>query len=269
MLSKRYAEGQLDGDGALDRRRTARRNVTFCIMRALKPGINLAVRMALSSADALTRRSPAPSAHSGRYPDCGRKLKAAMGIGGVAIPYCRRHCSSASTLKVNSRRTPTPTGGNGSLQRACLPTRMRSPLRQHGTGCIRERSLSRTCPANILQGSWVIIMTFNRYQMLAISTLLFAVPVLAQTPEDPAVTACKSTGLVALQGQSSEITGLVFDPESLAISAADTKVEDVAIKTVILGEAYIERKGVAGKADRFVCLVGEKGKVLLTFFTAK
>lgn len=112
-------------------------------------------------------------------------------------------------------------------------------------------------------------MTFNRSLMVAMASFLLAGPVWAQTPEDPAVTACNSTGLVALQGQSSEITGLVFDPESLAVSAADTKVEDVSVKTVILGEAYIERKGVAGKADRFVCLVGEKGKVLLTFFTAK
>lgn len=111
-------------------------------------------------------------------------------------------------------------------------------------------------------------MTRNFLTAAALSMLMVG-PALAQTAEDPAVTACRSTGLVALQAQSSEITGLVFDAESLAISAADTNVEDVAIKTVILGEAYIERKGVAGKADRFVCLVGEKGKVLLTFFTAK
>ncbi len=104
--------------------------------------------------------------------------------------------------------------------------------------------------------------------MISLS-IAFATSASAQTVEDPAVTACKSTGLVALQAQSSEISGLVFDSESLAVSSVDTKVEDVSIKTVILGEAYIERKGVAGKADRFVCLVGEKGKVLLTFFTAQ
>lgn len=34
---------------------------------------------------------------------------------------------------------------------------------------------------------------------------------------------------------------------------------DVTVKTVILGEAYIERNGTAGKADRFVCLLGDKG----------
>jgi len=46
-------------------------------------------------------------------------------------------------------------------------------------------------------------------------------------------------------------------------------VENVPIKTVILGDAYIARNGKTGAADRFVCLLGEKGKVLLTFFTAQ
>ncbi len=91
----------------------------------------------------------------------------------------------------------------------------------------------------------------------------------AQSPDDPAVTACKSTGLLALQEKSKDITDLVIDMESVAVSKADTKVEDVAVKTVILGEAYIARNGKTGAADRFVCLLGEKGKVLLTFFTAK
>ncbi|OOG70867.1 hypothetical protein BLJAPNOD_05032 [Ensifer sp. M14] len=112
-------------------------------------------------------------------------------------------------------------------------------------------------------------MAPKHFIVASLLSLPCAAPAVAQTPEDPAVTACKSTGLVALQEHSADITGLVLDPESLAITAADTKVEDVSVKTVILGEAYIERNGTAGKADRFVCLLGEKGKVLLTFFTAK
>lgn len=97
----------------------------------------------------------------------------------------------------------------------------------------------------------------------------FAAGAHAQTANDPAVSACKSTGLLALQERSKDITDLVIDLESVAVSKADTKVEDTAIKTVVLGEAYIARKGATGKPDRFVCLVGEKGKVLLTFFTAQ
>jgi hypothetical protein len=92
---------------------------------------------------------------------------------------------------------------------------------------------------------------------------------LAQSATDPDVAACKSTGLLALQEKSPDITDLVIDMESVALSAADTKVEDVSVKAVVLGEAYIARKGQTGKPDRFVCLLGEKGKVLLTFFTAK
>ena len=87
--------------------------------------------------------------------------------------------------------------------------------------------------------------------------------------EDPAITACKSTGLLALQEKSKDISDLVIDMESVAVSKADTNVEDVAIKTVVLGEAYIARNGKTGTPDRFVCLLGEKGKVLLTFFTAQ
>ena len=56
--------------------------------------------------------------------------------------------------------------------------------------------------------------------------------------------------------------------ESLAVSKANTAVEDVPVRTVIMGEACPERKET-GKSQRFVCLIGEKGKVLLTFFTAQ
>ena len=91
----------------------------------------------------------------------------------------------------------------------------------------------------------------------------------ARAAEDPAVTACKSTGLIALKQKAPEITDLIVDPESLAVSSANTEIEDVPVKSVIMGEAYIKRGQSTGKADRFVCLIGEKGKVLLTFFTAQ
>lgn len=91
----------------------------------------------------------------------------------------------------------------------------------------------------------------------------------AQTNNDEAAQACQSTGLLALQEKSSGITDLVLDMETLAVSSADTKVENVAVKTVVMGDAYIARGGETGKPDRFVCLLGEKGKVLLTFFTAQ
>lgn len=109
----------------------------------------------------------------------------------------------------------------------------------------------------------------TRVCMIAAAAVAFASDAHSQVTVDPAVTACKSTGLLALQERSPEVTDLVMDIESLAVSKADTKVGDVPIKTVILGEAYIARKEKTGKPDRFVCLLGEKGKVLLTFFTAQ
>jgi hypothetical protein len=111
----------------------------------------------------------------------------------------------------------------------------------------------------------------NRYTSLFIGAVAssFATPLLAQTPDDPTVAACRASGLLALQAQAPEITDLVMDSETLAVSAAQTKVENVPITAVMLGEAYIVRKEQSGTPDRFVCLIGEKGKVLLTFFTAK
>jgi hypothetical protein len=107
------------------------------------------------------------------------------------------------------------------------------------------------------------------YFSTAIGIMLVAGSAAAQTQVDPAATACKATGLLALKERSSDITDVVLDVESLAVSAADTKVGDVPVKTVVLGEAYIARGGKTGKPDRFVCLLGDKGKVLLTFFTAQ
>jgi hypothetical protein len=110
------------------------------------------------------------------------------------------------------------------------------------------------------------------HQKLALASIILGLLTggsLAEASNDPTVAACKSTGLVALQEKSKDMSYLVIDMESEAVSKADTKVEDVAIKTVVLGEAYIARNGKTGTPDRFVCLLGEKGKVLLTFFTAQ
>jgi hypothetical protein len=111
-------------------------------------------------------------------------------------------------------------------------------------------------------------MIFRLFIAALFSTII-SLSAQAQTANDSAVSACKATGFLALKERSEDITDLVIDVESVAVSPADTRVEDVAIKTVVLGEAYIARNGATGKPDRFVCLLGEKGKVLLTFFTAQ
>ncbi len=86
----------------------------------------------------------------------------------------------------------------------------------------------------------------------------------AQVPAE--VEACRLAGLVALKERSPAIKDLTFDIDGLAISKANTKVEDTPVKMVIMGDAYLQREKT-DKPNRFVCLIGEKGKVLLTFFT--
>jgi hypothetical protein len=103
---------------------------------------------------------------------------------------------------------------------------------------------------------------------IAVALLFLTPPSHAQNPNDPAIEACRMTGLMALKERSPSLKDVIFDMESLAVSKANTTVEDIPVRTVIMGDAYLERKET-GKSRRFVCLIGEKGKVLLTFFTAQ
>jgi hypothetical protein len=107
-----------------------------------------------------------------------------------------------------------------------------------------------------------------RIVILLVVSIAFVAPASSQPSGDPAIEACRTTGLIALKEQSASIKDLIFDPDSIVVSKANTNVENVPIRTVILGEAYVERKE-KGKARRFVCLLGEKGKVLLTFFISE
>lgn len=86
----------------------------------------------------------------------------------------------------------------------------------------------------------------------------------AQTP--PQVELCRIAGLAALKKVNPDNDQLIFETETLAIANADTKIEDTPVKMVIMGEAYI-RQDKKDKPNRFVCLLGDKDKPLLTFFT--
>jgi hypothetical protein len=90
----------------------------------------------------------------------------------------------------------------------------------------------------------------------------------AQTPNDPEIAACKATGLVALKERSPSVKDIILDMDTLTVSKANTKIEDTPVRTIIMGEVYLERKET-GKSQQFLCVIGEKGKVLLTFFTAR
>ncbi|GAC1550082.1 MAG: hypothetical protein NVS2B5_05680 [Beijerinckiaceae bacterium] len=96
----------------------------------------------------------------------------------------------------------------------------------------------------------------------SISTSAFAQPV------SPEVDACKASGLLALKQRSPDVKDLTIDLDSATVIKADAKIEGTIVKTVVLGEAYIERKK-GDKPQTLVCIVGEKGKVLLTLFSNK
>ncbi len=99
------------------------------------------------------------------------------------------------------------------------------------------------------------------------AALIAAIPA-ASAQDVPEIEACRTSGLIALKERSPSIRDVYIDEDSLTVAKANTKVEDTPIRTVIFGEAYLE-KGKKEKPHRFVCLIGEKGKVVLTFFTER
>ena len=87
----------------------------------------------------------------------------------------------------------------------------------------------------------------------------------AQTSENPEIAACKATGILALKEKSPTVRDMILDMDTVLVSKANTDIEGTPIRTVVMGDVYLEKKGT-GKAQRFLCLIGDKGKVLLTFF---
>ena len=111
-----------------------------------------------------------------------------------------------------------------------------------------------------------------RAHMLPFAVALFAIslaggPTWAQVPA-PELELCRSTGLLALRERNPSITDVTFDADSMMVAKANTKVEDTPVKTIVIGDAYLE-KGKKDTRRTFLCLIGEKSKVLLTFFTDK
>lgn len=71
-----------------------------------------------------------------------------------------------------------------------------------------------------------------------------------------------------LEGTQPAIKNITLDLDGMTIAKANTKIEDTPIRTIVVGDAYLE-KGKQDTRRTFICLIGENGKVLLTFFTEK
>ena len=100
------------------------------------------------------------------------------------------------------------------------------------------------------------------------AVLGLAAPAWSQSTTGPEVEACQASSLIALKERAPTTHDVVFEPDTLSVTKADTSIGDTKVKTVILGLADIQT-GKKDKPHQFVCLIGEKGKVLLTFFTEK
>jgi hypothetical protein len=114
---------------------------------------------------------------------------------------------------------------------------------------------------------------------LTIAAILLAGSALAQTagptsatpaekPASPEVATCKAAALQTLSAREPEIKDIYVDEDGATIATAETKVEDTPVTRIIIAEAYL-RTDKSDKPRRFLCLLGEKNKVLLTFFTAR
>jgi hypothetical protein len=104
-------------------------------------------------------------------------------------------------------------------------------------------------------------------RLSAVAALLFvltATPAFSQVP--PQVEACRKVGLAALKQRSPSLDQITLDMDSIAISKADTKVGETPIKMIIIGDAYLQRDKT-DKPNRFLCLLSDEDRVVLTFFT--
>jgi hypothetical protein len=88
----------------------------------------------------------------------------------------------------------------------------------------------------------------------------------AETAPAPEIEACRASGLIALKERSAAVKDVSLDLDSVRLIKVNSKIENIDIKAIVLGDANIEKKK-SDKTQNFICIVGEKGKVLLTIFS--
>jgi len=90
---------------------------------------------------------------------------------------------------------------------------------------------------------------------------------------DPEVETCQLSGLLALKEPSPQVKDISLDLDSMRLIRLNSKIENVDVKAIVLADVNIERKKgdverkKGDRAQTFVCLIGDKGKVLLTVFS--
>ena len=92
--------------------------------------------------------------------------------------------------------------------------------------------------------------------LIASAVTLAVASASAQTP-NLELKACRTSGLIALKERNPTVKDVSFDMDSMAVAKVNAKVEDTVIRTVVIGDAYLEQ----GKKDNrrtFLCLIGEE-----------
>jgi hypothetical protein len=87
-------------------------------------------------------------------------------------------------------------------------------------------------------------------------------------PDTPDVDVCRASGLIALKEETPTVKDVAINPDSMRIFKMEKKIGDEAVRAVVIGEASIEQ-GKSSKPRSLVCIIGDKGKVLVTQFTTQ
>jgi hypothetical protein len=87
-------------------------------------------------------------------------------------------------------------------------------------------------------------------------------------PDTPELDACRASGLIALKESAPATKDVAIDPDSVRIFKMDKKIGDEPVHAVLIGDVSIEQQK-SSKPRSLVCIVGDKGKVLVTFFSTQ
>lgn len=108
--------------------------------------------------------------------------------------------------------------------------------------------------------------------MLAVCALLspslYPMAAMAQEPVEAA--ACRKASIETLKQSegNSPLKDVKIDLDSLTIAKTKAEIGGTKITTVVIGQAAIQREQ-SDEPHTFLCLLGEKEKVLMTFFTKR
>ncbi len=108
--------------------------------------------------------------------------------------------------------------------------------------------------------------TFDCYSRSSVPMAAYAETSASENADAPEIDACRASGLIALKEHAPTIKDVELDLDSVRVIKMNSKIGDVDIKAMVLGEASIEKK-TSSKAKNLICILGEKGKVLLTVFS--